>query len=106
MAETAERARLAQLESLGDPTRFAKRIHGLITFSPLFETFNLTEIRVLSAFMQVYRAGPGAEIIGEGDAAGFMVFLIEGRVDVFQHDRWNAPRLLALIPPRQCFAEM
>src|SRR5438046_209469 len=106
MAETAERARLAQLESLGDPTRFAKRIHGLITFSPLFETFNLTEIRVLSEFMQVYRAGPGAEIIREGDAGDFMVFLIEGRIEVFKQDRWNAPRLIALIAPGQSFGEM
>ena len=106
MAETAERARLAQLESLGDPMQFASRIHGLITFSPLFETFNLTEIRVLSEFMQVYRAGPGVEIIREGDAGDFMVFLIEGRIEVFKQDRSNAPRLIALIAPGQSFGEM
>src|SRR5437660_10528656 len=106
MVETAERARLAQLESLGDPTQFASRIHGLITFSPLCETFNLTEIRVLSEFMQVYRAGPGVEIIREGDAGDFMGFLIEGRIEVFKQDRWNAPRLIALIAPGQSFGEM
>src|SRR5437773_12095406 len=106
MAETAERARLAQLESLGDPTRFAKRIHGLITFSPLFETFNLTEIRVLSEFMQVYRAGPGVEIIREGDAGECMGFRIEGRTEVVKQDRSSAPRLIALIAPGQSFGEM
>jgi CRP-like cAMP-binding protein len=106
MVETAERARLSQLESLGDPTQFAGRIHGLITFSPLFENFNLTEIRVLSEFMHVYRAGPGVEIIREGDAGDFMVFLIEGRIEVFKQDRWNAPRLIALIEPGQSFGEM
>ncbi len=84
MAETAERARLAQLESLGDATQFVDRIHGLITFSPLFENFNLTEIRVLS----------------------LMVFLIEGRIEVFKQDRWNAPRLIAVIAPGQSFGEM
>jgi len=96
MAETAERARLAQLESLGDPMQFASRIHSLITFSPLFETFNLTEIR----------AGPGVEIIREGDAGDFMVFLIEGQIEVFKQDRSNAPRLIALIAPGQSFGEM
>jgi CRP/FNR family transcriptional regulator, cyclic AMP receptor protein len=106
MAETAERARLAQLESLGDATQFAERILGLITFSPLFENFNHTEIRVLSQFMQAYRTEPGVEIIREGDAGDFMVFLIEGRIEVFKQDRWNAPRLMAVIAPGQSFGEM
>jgi CRP/FNR family cyclic AMP-dependent transcriptional regulator len=106
MAETAERARLAQLESLGDATQFVDRIHGLITFSPLFENFNLAEIRALSQFMQAYRTEPGVEIIREGEAGDFMVFLIEGRIEVFKQDRWNAPRLIAVIAPGQSFGEM
>jgi CRP-like cAMP-binding protein len=106
MAETAERARLAQLESLGDAVQFAGRIHGLITFSPLFENFNLTEILLLSQFMQVYRTGPGVEIIREGEAGDFMVFLIEGQIEVFKQDQWNAPRLMALIAPGESFGEM
>jgi CRP-like cAMP-binding protein len=106
MAETAERARLAQLESLGDAVPFAGRIHGLITFSPLFENFNLVEVSLLSQFMQVYRAEPGAEIIREGETGDFMVYLIEGSIEVFKQDRSNAPRLIALIAPGQSFGEM
>jgi CRP-like cAMP-binding protein len=106
MAETAERARLAQLEPLGDAVQFAGRIHGLLTFSPLFENFNLTEILLLSQFMQVYRTGPGVEIIREGEAGDFMVFLIEGQIEVFKQDQWNAPRLMALIAPGESFGEM
>jgi CRP/FNR family cyclic AMP-dependent transcriptional regulator len=106
MAETAERARLAQLESLGDAAQFAARIHGLITFSPLFENFNLAEVSLLSQFMQVYRAEPGVEIIREGETGDFMVFLIEGGIEVFKQDRWNAPRLIAMIAPGQSFGEM
>jgi CRP-like cAMP-binding protein len=106
MAETAERARLAQLESVGDAAQFAARIHGLITFSPLFENFNLTEVGLLADFMQVYRSEPGVEIIREGETGDFMVFLIEGRIEVFKQDRWNAPRLIALIGPGESFGEM
>src|SRR5260221_12157710 len=95
MVETAERARLAQLESLGDPTQFASRIHGLITFSPLFESFNLTEIRVLSERMQGYRGRPGVESIREGDSGDVMLFLIEGRIEVIKQDRRQASRLVA-----------
>jgi len=106
MAETAEQTRLAQLESLGDAAQFASRIHGLIAFSPLFENFSLAEMRLLSHFMQVYRSGPGVEIIREGDAGDFMVLLIEGRIEVFKQDRRNAPRLIALINPGQTLGEM
>src|SRR6267143_3713280 len=106
MAETAESARLAQLESLGDATQFADRLRSLITFSPFFENFNQTEIRVLSRFMQAYGTEPGVEIIREGDAGDFMVFLIEGRIEVFKQDRWNAPRLIAVIAPGQSLGEM
>jgi CRP/FNR family cyclic AMP-dependent transcriptional regulator len=106
MTETVERARLAQLEPLGSAEQFAARIHSLITFSPLFENFNLAEVSLLSEFMQVYRSEPGAEIIREGESGDFMVFLIEGRIEVFKQDRWNAPRLIALIGPGESFGEM
>ncbi len=106
MTETAERARLAQLESLGTASQFAARIHSLITFSPLFENFNLAEVSLLSEFMLVYRAEPGVEIIRESETGDFMVFLIDGKIEVFKQDRWNAPRLIALILPGQSFGEM
>ena len=106
MAETGERARLEQLESLGSAEQFAGRIHGLITFSPLFENFNLAEASLLCQFMQVYRSEPGVEIIREGETGDFMVFLIEGRIEVFKQDRWNSPRLIALIAAGQSFGEM
>ena len=99
MAETAERARLAQLQSLGDATPYAGQIHGLIKFSPLFENFNLWEVGLLSQFMQVYRTATGDEIIREGETGDFMVLLIEGGIEVFKQDRWNAPRLIAQILP-------
>src|SRR5258708_34849596 len=106
MAETAERARLAQLESLGDATQFAGRIQSLMTFSPLFENFNLAEIRALSRFMQAYGTEPGVEIIREGEAGDFMGFLIEGRIEVVKQDRGNAPRLIAVIAPGASFGGM
>jgi len=106
MAETEETARLEQLESLGSAVEFAERIHGLITFSPLFENFKVAEVSLLSQFMQVYRSEPGIEIIREGETGDFMVFLIEGTIEVFKQDRWNSPRLIALIGPGQSFGEM
>ena len=106
MADVADKVRLPNLEALGDATQFAAQIHSMITYSPLFENFNLAEVRLMSHFMQVYRAEPGVEIIHEGEAGDFMMLLIEGRIEVFKQDRWNAPRLIALITPGQSLGEM
>ena len=78
----------------------------MIAYSPLFENFNLAEIRLLSHFMQVYRAEPGVEIIREGEPGDFMMMLIEGRIEVFKQDRWNAPRIIAMIEPGKSLGEM
>ena len=104
--DTADQVRLASLEPLGDATQYATQIHGMISYSPLFENFNLAEIRLLGHFMQVYRAEPGIEIIREGESGDFMMMLIEGRIEVFKQDRWNAPRLIALIDPGMMLGEM
>ena len=104
--DTAEQIRLANLEPLGDASQYATQIHGMISYSPLFENFNLAEIRLLSHFMQAYRAEPGIEIIREGEPGDFMMLLIEGRIEVFKQDRWNAPRLIALIEPGKTVGEM
>ena len=106
MTETAEQVRLANLETLGDATQYATQIHGMISYSPLFENFNLAEIRLLSHFMQAYRAEPGVEIIREGEPGDFMMLLIEGRIEVFKQDRWNAPRIIAVIEPGKTLGEM
>ena len=106
MTRVAERNRLPNLESLGDATQFASRIHGMITYSPLFENFNLAEIRLMSHFMQVYRAETGVEIIREGESGDFMMLVIEGHVEVFKQDRWNSPKLIAAIEPGKTLGEM
>lgn len=106
MAEGNPALRLPQLEYLGDATQLAGKIHALIGASPLLENFNLAEIRLMSHFMQVYRASPGQEVLREGDPGDFMLLVVEGRLDVFKQDRWNAPRLIAVIDAGKTAGEM
>jgi CRP/FNR family cyclic AMP-dependent transcriptional regulator len=106
MSEAAENTRLQHLEPLGDAIGYASQMHALIERSPLFENFNLAEIRLMSNFMQVFRAESGMEIIREGDAGDFMMLLIDGRIEVFKQDRWNAPRLIAILDPGKTVGEM
>lgn len=106
MNDAAERVRLPHLEALGDATPFAGQMHALIERSPLFENFNLAEIRLMSHFMLAYRAGAGMELVREGEAGDFMMLLITGRIEVFKQDRWNAPRLIAVLEAGQTVGEM
>ena len=106
MAEIAKQARLSHLETLGEATPFAGKIHGQIALSPLFENFNLAEIALMSHFMEVFRAAPGAQVIREGDGGDFMMLLVAGRIEVFKQDRQNVPRRIAVIEAGQSLGEM
>ncbi|MCX7893250.1 MAG: cyclic nucleotide-binding domain-containing protein [Burkholderiales bacterium] len=98
--------RLPQLEYLGDATQFAARLHAMVPDSPLFENLNLAEIRLMSHFMQVYRAQAGQEVIREGDSGDFLMFVIEGRIEVFRQDRAGSPRLIAVVEAGKTLGEM
>ena len=104
--DSVDTQRLPQLEHVGDATQFATRMHAMIGQAPLFEQFNLAEIRLMGHFMQVHRAQAGQEIIREGEAGDFMMLVIEGRVEVFKQDRWNTPRLIAVIEEGKTLGEM
>lgn len=106
MNETVDQQGLQNLEPCGDAAPYADQIHGMIVHSPLFENFNLSEIRLLSQFMQMYRAQPGMEVIREGEAGDFMLLLVEGTAEVFKQDRWNSPRLIAVVDRGNTVGEM
>src|SRR5712675_209072 len=97
---------LAQLESLGDATKFAVQIHALIPRCTLLENFAPAEVHLLAHFMVVYRAEPGVEIIREGDGGDFMLMILEGEVEVHKRDRWNTPQLLATVEAGRTLGEM
>ena len=97
---------LAHLEHLGDATRFAGQIHALIPKCTLLENFTTAEVRLLSHFMEMFRAAEGMEVIREGDGGDFMLIVVEGRVEVRKQDRWNTQQLIAVIEPGRVLGEM
>jgi CRP-like cAMP-binding protein len=97
---------LVQLEHLGDATRFAPQIHSLIPKCALLENFTPAEVRLLTHFMEVYRAGEGMEVIREGDGGDFMLIVVEGRIEVRKQDRHNTPQLIAIVEPGRTLGEM
>lgn len=97
---------LSHLEFLGDAIRFTDQIHALIPKCPLLENFSPAEVRLLAHFMCVYRAGPGTQIIQEGEGGDFLLMILEGRVEVHKRDRWNTPQLIAEVEAGRTLGEM
>ena len=59
---------MQEMDSLSaDERRFAGQIQGLLPRCSLLENFTPAELRLLSHFMDVYRAAEGMEVIHEGD---------------------------------------
>ena len=98
--------RLPHLELLGDATHFSSQIHALIPKCPLLENFSTGEVRLLTHFMEMYKAGPGVEIIREGEAGDFMLMVVEGKVDVLKRDKHNTPQLIATVDAGKTLGEM
>ncbi|HXJ09056.1 MAG TPA: cyclic nucleotide-binding domain-containing protein [Burkholderiales bacterium] len=98
--------RLPHLELLGDASHFSSQIHALIPKCPLLENFSTGEVRLLTHFMEMYKAGPGVEIIREGEAGDFMLMLVEGKVDVLKRDKNNTPQLIATVDAGKTLGEM
>jgi CRP/FNR family cyclic AMP-dependent transcriptional regulator len=97
---------LAHLEYLGDATAHAARIHALIPKCALLENFSAAEVRLLTHFMDLYRAETDMEILREGDGGDFMLMVLEGMVEVRRRDRSNNPRLLASLEAGKTLGEM
>jgi CRP/FNR family transcriptional regulator, cyclic AMP receptor protein len=106
MASRRPLKQLAHLEYLGDATNFAAQIHTLIPKCALLENFSPAEVRLLSHFMDMYRAPAAAEIIREGEGGDFMLMIIEGKVDVLKRDRGNTPQLIATVDAGKTLGEM
>ena len=98
--------RLEHLEHIGDAVDFASQIQALIPKCPLLENFSTGEVRLLTHFMQMYRAGVGTEIIREGESGDFMLMILEGRVEVRKRDRESLPQLVATVDAGKTLGEM
>lgn len=98
--------RLPELEYLGDALLFTAQLHAMLPYSPLFESLQLDEVHALSPFLEVYRAQSGQTVLREGEAGDFMLFVIEGRIEVFKEAGEHLPNLIAVIGAGKVLGEM
>ncbi len=90
-----------QFEALGNATGHAERIRQVTPHNALFDEFTVDDLKQLGPYMQVHRAPARSVIISEGDKGDFMIFIIEGQVDVTRRDRTDVVKRIAVVLPGQ-----
>ena len=78
----------------------------MIGHSRFFSDFTRDNIQKMTAFMQVYQAEPGEMIIREGDVDDYMLFIIEGRVNIVKTDSHGERRPMTIVGPGSILGEM
>jgi len=71
-----------------------------------FDDFTRDNISSLSQFMLIYRAEPGQTIIREGDVDDYMLFIIEGRINIVKTDENGERRSMTSVGPGGTLGEM
>lgn len=95
-----------KLKCLGPASAMVDVLFEMIGRSKFFEDFTLDDIRKLSRFMTVYRAEPGATIIREGDADDYMLFILEGRINIVKTDANGERHAMSSVGPGTTLGEM
>jgi len=80
----SDQANLLKFERVSRSVALTDRILALTESSLFFASLSREDIMLLSGHMDFYLTRPGDVIIREGDAGDFMLFIIDGEVDIFK----------------------
>jgi CRP-like cAMP-binding protein len=97
---------LAQAEPLGDGRLWLPQIEALMGRDSIFSRVNHEEAEFLAGLMQCYRAPAGSLLIKEGDIGGFMLFVLQGRIEIAKHRQDGCRTVLATLEPGATLGEM
>jgi len=97
---------LHKLQSLGSAGKMVDTLLGMLGHSKFFEDFTRDDILKLAQFMEVYRANPGETIIREGDTDDYMLFVLEGLINIVKTDVHGERHSMTAVGPGSTLGEM
>lgn len=106
MDKTQLTGSFGSVELLGDATGFVDHILGIIDHISLLEDFSREDIECLARYMRCCRAGPGVELIREGEPGDFMLLVLDGTVEIVKINPRGLPQRLAVAGPGKTLGEM
>ncbi|UCH47380.1 MAG: cyclic nucleotide-binding domain-containing protein [Betaproteobacteria bacterium] len=102
----AQNALLQTLQCIGDADTMVQQIFEMIGHSKFFSDFTREDVEQLAAFMQVYRADTGEEIIREGEVDDYLILIMDGRVEISKADSQGELRPMTIVGPGATLGEM
>ena len=104
--QVASNSELSKLQCLGSASNMIDELVALLGHSKFFQDFTRDDIEKLALFMQVYRAEPGATIIREGDTDDFMLFILDGLINIVKTDVNGERRAMTAVTAGATLGEM
>ena len=101
-----QNALLTKLKSLGEARKMVEKLFDMIGHSKFFIDFTHDDVELLSDFMNMYQADAGEMIIQEGDVDDYMLFIVEGRVNIVKSDSQGEVRPMSVVGPGSTLGEM
>ena len=101
-----KKSSLASLEILGSGIASSDRIVAMLENAQMLRGFEWAQISALAAYVQLYRAAPGAVLFREGDRGDFMCIVLEGKLEVHKEDNRRIDKTVTTIFPGRSLGEM
>ena len=101
-----KKSSLASLEILGSGIASSDRIVAMLENAQMLRDFEWAQISALAAYVQLYRAAPGAVLFREGDRGDFMCIVLEGKLEVHKEDNRRIDKTVTTIFPGRSLGEM
>ena len=106
MTQDNKKSSLASLEILGSGIASSDRIAAMLENAQMLRDFEWAQINALAAYVQLYRAAPGAVLFREGDRGDFMCIVLEGKLEVRKEDNLHVDKTVAAVLPGRSLGEM
>lgn len=97
---------LAQVEKLDKATDFLPRIRAVLGHDSILSRVGEEEAEYLAGFMTCYRAPADTLLIREGETSGFLVFIIDGAIEISKARPDGGKAQLARLGPGDTLGEM
>lgn len=97
---------LNRLKCLGPANTMVDELFDMLGHSKFFQDFTRDDIAKLSQFMMVYRAEPDDTIIREGATDDFMLFIMDGEINIMKTDAQGERRSMTSVGPGATLGEM
>jgi CRP/FNR family transcriptional regulator, cyclic AMP receptor protein len=97
---------LLHLTGIGSASALVEVLYSSLGHSKFFEDFTPENINTLAQFMHIYKADPGQVIIKEGDTDDFMLFVLEGLINIVKTDANGDRRSMTYVGPGATLGEM